>query len=172
MANATSQTGICGVASFFHFSRYSFCGLLLPAIIRHLNKAPTYRESKSQSPCCTRTIEWLRPAPVAMRWCTDRSPRPPISWWRPAIERKGNKESMQPLIMDQSSSTHLVRRKPTHSPDLIAEIVKSDAFVDVRYHFLAIVGRLHYYLIGVGRRILAVVHDLGGHRKFSSSGPL
>lgn len=74
--------------------------------------------------------------------------------------------------MDQSSSTHLVRRKPTHSPDLIAEIVKSDAFVDVRYHFLAIVGRLHYYLIGVGRRILAVVHDLGGHRKFSSSGPL
>lgn len=59
--------------------------------------------------------------------------------------------------------THLIRRESTHAADLVAEIVKGDSLIDVRDHFLAIVGRLHDNLIGVRRRIHTVVHDLGGH---------
>lgn len=48
----------------------------------------TYRVWQAPSRDWPRTVGWLRPAPGPIGSCKDRSPRPPISWWKPTTRSK------------------------------------------------------------------------------------
>lgn len=121
---------------------------------RHL-PTETYHGSRFPSHDWTHKAGSLLPVPVVRRLCKDRSPRPPTSWWRPA------KRVAIVGMLYYWGLPYLVWRKPAHSPNLAAEIVESDALIDVRNHLLAIVGRLHDDFIGVWRH--ALVHYLSRH---------